>query len=683
MTAPGPWDWAQGYLAPTIGMGPGPSYATPRGPLPPGGYPGLGAALAYGQQMASPWPDLSRLSMGVPSGPQIRPWTGDDWRRLAEGAIWGINSMNPVSDINDAVTGSERFSQGLLGRDWWDAAGGIVDMAGGLLGMALPGHYSQYKEATETAADAARRAVSDAPVPASAPAISARDIIDTRGRGERFHGTSSPIDALGDYYGNDASIYGTGFYTTDAADIGVGYMSKGGGGQPSLYRVHAADDVPLYDLDAPMTPEVREMVRGALGRDFAWAGPTLDDARTLRAFLDEARTGSAVEGVSRLQTQDFFDSIRSNLEDAGYRGYRHRGGANTGTAPHDVRLYWTPARDLKIEMTSPDLYRRPQDDWFADALRASERYAPRGLLGDATTRDGGGLLGYDAGPATGAGYGTEAAEAALSGPGAVAPGRGGVVGGEPPSPEGAGVAAAVGGSPLLASRARWNGRPPESQPGLDRSVAPPGTLFDPEGRPITAPVVVGVRQPGGPDVPVSMAEIYSLLNPLSIRSLDIVPRAQMTGRNNLGEFDPVTREIRVRSGQTPHGELATSIHEALSHGTEFALPGVDVLAGWPRREVTAASRELDPEAWAMSRRYASDPEEMRAHAITGYAFDPEQFKRLYPRVAAAIRQQFNENPILSKAIQFNSLAGLGIGLPLSVLLGLEALGGTGEQGGGA
>ncbi len=74
-------------------------------------------------------PDLSRLSMGLPSGgpgPSGRP----DGQGLPENAAWVANMFNPVADIDDAVTGSEQFSQGVLGGDWEQAAGGLAAVAG-------------------------------------------------------------------------------------------------------------------------------------------------------------------------------------------------------------------------------------------------------------------------------------------------------------------------------------------------------------------------------------------------------------------------------------------------------------------------------------------------------------------------------------------------------------------------
>jgi hypothetical protein len=46
-----------------------------------------------------------------------------------------------------------------------------------------------------------------------------------------------------------------------------------------------------------------------------------------------------------------------------------------------------------------------------------------------------------------------------------------------------------------------------------------------------------------------------------------------------------------------------------------------------------------------------------ADAIRAYMADPNYLKTVAPKTAARIREFVNENPRLSKIIQFNSLAG--------------------------
>jgi hypothetical protein len=73
--------------------------------------------------------------------------------------------------------------------------------------------------------------------------------------------------------------------------------------------------------------------------------------------------------------------------------------------------------------------------------------------------------------------------------------------------------------------------------------------------------------------------------------------------------------------------------------------------GYPRKEVTY---------------------ELVADAIHAYLTNPNYFKTVAPRAAAAIRALVNSHPQLSKLIQFNSLGGLAV-------LGAENVGGAPEE----
>lgn len=166
-------------------------------------------------------------------------------------------------------------------------------------------------------------------------------LVDTRGQGERFHGTSSPISALMDYYGNEASIYGVGFYTTDAVDIAQGYSKKGSGGQPTLYKVKERDGVKLFDMEQVVPDwlrkgDIHDLVDMALEEEPA----------TVRELYDQIRALSRGEGVTRLEVQEIFDNITERMQREGYDGLRHIGGLKTGKAEHDVRIYWTPEKDF-------------------------------------------------------------------------------------------------------------------------------------------------------------------------------------------------------------------------------------------------------------------------------------------------------------------------------------------------
>lgn len=191
------------------------------------------------------------------------------------------------------------------------------------------------------------------------------DYVNTRGGDERFHGTSHPIDSLSDDYamsGDSRNIYGQGFYTTDAADVAGGYMRKGRGGQPTLYRVNAKD-VRLFDMESTMTPEIEGMLRNSMGDSFPEENHvTGKPITTLREAFDEFRAESRDNGLTRDDVQEVFDSVRYNLEQDGYRGYRHEGGNNTGAIAHDVRIFWSPESDVSLQDARIAEFARAVDD---------------------------------------------------------------------------------------------------------------------------------------------------------------------------------------------------------------------------------------------------------------------------------------------------------------------------------
>lgn len=175
--------------------------------------------------------------------------------------------------------------------------------------------------------------------------------VNTRGGAQRFHGSSNAIDKLSDDYalaGDNRNIYGQGFYTTDAADISHGYMKKGKGGTPTLHNV-THGDVPLFDMEAPVNPDVHAMLEKVMGDVPSENAETGAPLKNLREIFDEYRHNSKYEGLTRDDVQETFDAIRYNLEQQGYRGYEHQGGHGTGHDTHNVKIFWTPESDVAIE----------------------------------------------------------------------------------------------------------------------------------------------------------------------------------------------------------------------------------------------------------------------------------------------------------------------------------------------
>jgi hypothetical protein len=181
-------------------------------------------------------------------------------------------------------------------------------------------------------------------------AKAAATLPNTRGSGQLFHGTSRPLDRLGDdtEHFTSANIYGQGFYTTDALDVAQGYSRKGGGTEQTLYRVEPRGDVPLYDMEAPLQSDMQQRLLQTED-NYLLEMALEQEPGNLRELFDEIRDISSIEGYSADDVQNVFDVIRADLEAQGYRGLSHIGGLKTGTDRHQVRIYWRPNEDVGIQ----------------------------------------------------------------------------------------------------------------------------------------------------------------------------------------------------------------------------------------------------------------------------------------------------------------------------------------------
>lgn len=223
--------------------------------------------------------------------------------------------------------------------------------------------------------------------------------IDTRGTGERLHGTGQPIGALSNDYalnGDARNIYGQGFYTTDAADIAAGYMRKGGR-NAALYTVTVRDGVKLYDMEQPMSPEVAQIARDNMGEDYfpTENAETGAPITTLRGVYDEYRAESRGNDVSQSEVQEVFDGIRYRLEQLGYGGFQHLGGTATKNPTHTVQIFWSPEQDVSIRQISLDQF-KPDAPTTTQAANP-EAAAPARGAGDAPAAAGAADAGRSAG----------------------------------------------------------------------------------------------------------------------------------------------------------------------------------------------------------------------------------------------------------------------------------------------
>lgn len=167
-----------------------------------------------------------------------------------------------------------------------------------------------------------------------------------------YHGSSSPINKLSDYSYNDLNIYGQGFYTTDRLETGKSYTKKGKGKEPSLYRVTQPDQVNFFDMEKPMSDEVKEIAKNIFGDEVDPEWIEKGSKRNLREVYDEFRD---VADMSTDSVQEYFEAMRENLERLGYRGFEHKGGQITGKPAHTVRIYWFPTKDINIEKLVPEV----------------------------------------------------------------------------------------------------------------------------------------------------------------------------------------------------------------------------------------------------------------------------------------------------------------------------------------
>lgn len=184
-----------------------------------------------------------------------------------------------------------------------------------------------------------------------------KTLVDTRGMGQMFHGTSSEIKGLSDYYGSDLNYYGSGFYTTDAVDIARGYTRKGRGDTPTIYQVSEKAPQKLYDMEAPISQDLRKSLEGIGGSDGLVAQALDEEPKNLRELYDTMREISRSEMMTASEVQENFDSIAYHLEQQGYTGLQHVGGLRTNKKPHLVRIYWKPSDAVSIKKAGFDLSR--------------------------------------------------------------------------------------------------------------------------------------------------------------------------------------------------------------------------------------------------------------------------------------------------------------------------------------
>jgi len=209
-------------------------------------------------------------------------------------------------------------------------------------------------------------------------------LIDTRGMGKFYHGTSQEILELNEAYYSSDNIYGNGFYSTDAVDIASSYKKrKKNAVNPIIYSVKQKSDVKFFDLDSKIDLDSKELssFKKNLESDSEYnesaeyaLSELLDgNVKTYSELLDESRKGSVKD-----EFQDLVTNIQEDLKKQGYGGFEHTGGKIVGKKEHQVRIYWEPENQIELkEVIESDLYETPEihlerDSTFKDFFKESK-----------------------------------------------------------------------------------------------------------------------------------------------------------------------------------------------------------------------------------------------------------------------------------------------------------------------
>lgn len=177
------------------------------------------------------------------------------------------------------------------------------------------------------------------------------DLIDTRGQGVRYHGSTQPIGKLTDeYIGSEKNFYGQGFYTTDAVAITDGYSKARKSTTGVIYRVEETGPIQALDMEQPIPDWFRTAVDKDDGSDVAElvAEALAENPANLREFYDAVRELSPNYQLPTYEVQEIFDGFARIVRDNGFNALDHTGGLLTKKAPHAVRIYLSPETTVRL-----------------------------------------------------------------------------------------------------------------------------------------------------------------------------------------------------------------------------------------------------------------------------------------------------------------------------------------------
>lgn len=204
-------------------------------------------------------------------------------------------------------------------------------------------------------ADAEAGRVAPAPLPSipdDLPKPKSKDLPETRGQGQRFHGSPAPIERLDEGVYTSQNYYGQGFYTSDAIDIVDGYArrKKQAG---NVYRIEEVAPVNAFDMEQPVPDFVvnafRDLPEYSTIKEILEVGLMDDagavDAGSVREMYDRIREEA---DYSADTIQEAFDTLRETFFENGFNALDHTGGLRTKKKPHQVRIYLEPEKQIRF-----------------------------------------------------------------------------------------------------------------------------------------------------------------------------------------------------------------------------------------------------------------------------------------------------------------------------------------------
>jgi hypothetical protein len=158
--------------------------------------------------------------------------------------------------------------------------------------------------------------------------------------------------------------------------------------QKVVYQITENQPIKFFDLDAPISAEMRDRISAIPGYGAAreLVDSSLDEVpanASLAQVMDEIRGASKSFEVPAYDVQEIFDALIDSLKAEGYGGFSHEGGrlAGGGKRLHTVRIYWDPATSISLEKVdlgakSPTLASEQLGGLDPDAVRKAGEILP-------------------------------------------------------------------------------------------------------------------------------------------------------------------------------------------------------------------------------------------------------------------------------------------------------------------